>query len=184
MNPIDAARRLATVFDGDGLPYGLGGALALGVWGAPRATKGVDVSVFVETDQLGRVLDSLERAGALVNREDAVRSVDRIGLFQARLGRIVIDVFMSDHPHAAQMAARVCLVAEPDGARLAFISAEDLCLHKLMFGRAKDVVDLERLFAVRVLDLAYVRTWLTQMVPAQDRRLAILDDLERRFGAP
>lgn len=184
MNPIDAARRLAAAFDADGLSYGIGGALALGVWGAPRATKDVDVSVFVESDQLGRVLDSLERVGALVNREDAVRGVERIGLFQARLGKIVIDVFISDHPQAAEMAARVCWIADPDGAKLAFISAEDLCLYKLMFGRAKDVVDLERLFAVRVLDLSYIRRWLTQMVPGQDRRLGILDDLERRFGSP
>ncbi|MBL0216129.1 MAG: hypothetical protein IPQ07_19880 [Myxococcales bacterium] len=50
MNPIDAARRLAAAFDADGLSYGIGGALALGVWGAPRATKDVDVSVFVESD--------------------------------------------------------------------------------------------------------------------------------------
>lgn len=65
-----------------------------------------------------------------------------------------------------------------------FISAEDLCLHKLLFGRAKDVTDLERLLAVRpLIDLAYVRSWLVQMVPAGDRRLEILDDLEQRFAA-
>jgi hypothetical protein len=33
------------------------------------------------------------------------------------------------------------------------------------------------------MDLAYVRGWLTKMLPAGDRRFALLDDLERRFAA-
>jgi hypothetical protein len=47
--------------------------------------------------------------------------------------------------------------------------------------RARDVADLESLFAVRTMDTAYVRYWLEQMVPAGDRRLDLLRDLERRF---
>jgi len=71
------------------------------------------------------------------------------------------------------------------GGRLWFLSAEDLCLHKLIYGRPKDLVDLERLLAVRPgMDLAYVRSWMTRMVPAGDRRVAALDDLERRFHSP
>ncbi len=181
MNPIDVAHRLAVVFEEDNVPYGFGGALALGVWGAPRATKDVDVSVFVARGELARVLDSLERAGAMVRREDAVRDVARIGLFQARVGRIVLDVFVSDHSHAQAAASRIKRVAGPGGALLAFISAEDLCIHKLLFGRPKDIVDLERLFAVRSLDTTYVRSWVVQMIPVDDPRLAVLDDLEQRF---
>lgn len=45
------------------------------------------------------------------------------------------------------------------------------------------MIDLERLIARnRSMDLAYVRGWLTKMVPAGDRRFALLDDLERRFA--
>jgi len=41
---------------------------------------------------------------------------------------------------------------------------------------------VERLLAVRAgLDLAYVRSWLVQMVPAGDTRIAVLDDLAARF---
>jgi hypothetical protein len=74
---------------------------------------------------------------------------------------------------------------EVEGGRLWFLSAEDLCLHKLIYGRPKDIIDLERLIAVRPnIDLAYVRSWMTRMVPAGDRRFAALDDLERRFKSP
>ena len=39
----EAARRIADALEAAGIPYGIGGALALGVWGFPRATKDVDV---------------------------------------------------------------------------------------------------------------------------------------------
>jgi hypothetical protein len=70
----------------------------------------------------------------------------------------------------------------PSGAELWFISAEDLCIMKLIYGRSKDIPDLERMFATMSLDLDYARAWLTKMVPAGDRRFALLDDLERRFA--
>lgn len=185
MNAIEAARRIGQCFDEDRIPYAIGGALALGVWGAPRATKDVDLSVFVGRDELGRVLDSLERAGVLVPRDQAAKDVVRIGLAKGRLGRIVVDVFMSDHPQYVQMGQRVRTIKDSTGWEARFISPEDLCLHKLVFGRPKDLTDLENLLAVRgELDLDYVRGWLVQMVPPGDRRLAVLDDLERRFRQP
>jgi hypothetical protein len=182
MNASEAAQHLGECFDEDGIVYGIGGAIALGVWGAPRTTIDVDVSTFVPRDQLPRVLDSLERAGVVVNRADAARDVDRIGLFTGRLGRIVIDVFVSAHPQHDAMKRRLRRVTAANGRAYSFITAEDLSVHKLVFGRAKDITDLENLFAANPeLDIAYVRSWLVQMVPANDRRLGVIDDLERRF---
>jgi hypothetical protein len=63
-----------------------------------------------------------------------------------------------------------------------FLSPEDLALLKLIDGRPKDQVDLERLFAAcGDLDLAYVRSWLERIVPAGDTRLDALNDLAVRF---
>ncbi len=183
MNAIEAARRIGECFDEDHIPYAIGGALALGVWGAPRATKDVDVSAFVRRDELGRVLDSLDRAGVIVARDQAARDVARIGLVQGRLGLIVVDVFVSEHPQYDDMKRRTRRVVDPDGWSGAFISPEDLCIHKLVFGRHKDIADLENLFALRRdLDVTYIRSWLVQMIPAGDARLGVLDDLVRRFG--
>jgi hypothetical protein len=184
LNAIEAARRIGEGLDEDSIPYAIGGALALGVWGAPRATKDVDLSVFVRRDELGRVLDSLERVGVMISREQAAKDVARIGLAKGRLGMIVVDVFLSEHPQYLEMARRARRVVDPaTGWSASFISAEDLCIHKLVFGRHKDIGDLESLFAVRRdLDLAYVRGWLVQMVPHGDARLTVLDDLERRFA--
>ncbi len=185
MNALEAAQRIGACFDDDHIPYGVGGALALGVWAVPRATKDVDISAFVTDAELPRVLDSLERAGVMIDRDAAVKDVMRIGLFKGRLGRILVDVFVSQHPQYAAMRSRTIRVVDAAGVSTAFLSPEDLAVHKLVFGRPKDIADLEGLFARRHdLDVGYVREWLAQMVPTGDPRLAVLDDLVRRFLAP
>lgn len=106
MSAADVARRLADRLDENGIAYAIGGALALGVWGAPRNTVDVDISVFVDPTDLDGVVDALERAGALFERDKVASSVARIGLVRARVGRTPIDVFISRHPHFAEMARR------------------------------------------------------------------------------
>jgi len=182
MNAIQTAKHLASCLDEDHLPYAIGGALALGVWGASRATNDVDISIFVERERWPTMFDALERAGVMIDRNEATRDFTRIGLYKGRLGKLAVDIFVSDHPQADEMLRRRQLVGGTY-----FISAEDLIVHKLIFGRPKDEIDLQRLVSARsTLDLDYVRRWLTKMLPVGDRRFAILDDLERRFatGSP
>lgn len=180
MNPTAVAQRIGDRLEEAQLPYAIGGALALGVWGAPRVTKDVDLSIFAR-DDFAAVSEALERAGMIFDREAAPKTIERIGMFNGKLAGVVVDVFMSGHPHMTEMEQRRVRVDAPDGTHLYFISAEDLCVMKLLYGRAKDLGDLERLFATRTLDLAYVRRWLAVM-PFAGTRLRALDDLERRFA--
>ena len=183
--PTEVVGRLADRFDEDGLPYAMGDALALGAWGVPRTTTDVDVSVFVSERELNRLLDSVERAGAVVDRAKAHRSVARAGLFVAFFGRTRIDLFIAHHPWHAEMQRRRVSLPTPDGQPRWFLSLEDTALARLLYARPKDVLDLERLFAVQAghIDLAYLRQWLPRMVPAGDARLGLLEDLARRRAA-
>jgi hypothetical protein len=183
--PADLASHLADRFDEDQLPYAFGGALCLGAWGVPRTTSDVDVAVFVSEADLGRALDSVERAGALVDRGEAARTVARTGMFFARLAGTRVDVFIAHHPLHGDMERRRTLLTTPDGKRRWFLSVEDLVVTKLIYGRPKDISDLDRLFAVQSgkLDVGYVRGWLERIVPASDARHGALESLVQRFGA-
>ncbi|MFN0246174.1 MAG: DUF6036 family nucleotidyltransferase [Kofleriaceae bacterium] len=180
MNALEAACRLSERLDEAGIDYAIGGALALGVWGAPRATRDVDLSVFVDDRNLASVVDAFERAGVRFDHAAAISDVARIGFFRGVMGKVPIDTFISRHPHFWEMRARRRVVRTPDGHDLYFVTAEDLCVMKLVYGRDKDVTDLERLFAVRGLDVSYIRHWLARIAVGPDR-LEVLDDLERRF---
>jgi hypothetical protein len=184
MNAFELSEHIAARLDEDQLEYAIGGALALTAWAIPRDTHDVDISVFAAEAELPRVIDALERSGVMVDRADAVKSVSRIGMFTGRAGRTLVDVFISTHPHFLEMRNRRQRLKYPSGATLWFLSAEDLTVMKLLYGRTKDIADLERMFSALTLDLAYVRLWLAKMVPVNDRRLALVDDLETRFIAP
>ena len=181
--PVDIAAHIADRFDEDGLPYAFGGSLALGAWGVPRTTSDVDVALFVPESDLERAFDSVERAGAMVDRREAARMVTRTGMFFAAIARTRLDVFIAHHPVHADMERRRVALETLDGKRRWFLSAEDVVLTKLIYGREKDVADLQRLFAVRgrTLDVPYVSEWLGKIVPPGDRRLSLLADLRRRF---
>lgn len=180
------AAALGDRFDEAGLPYAFGGALALGVWSVPRATVDVDVSVFVPPERLDDVFHALERAGALIPYDDARERVDKAGPFIVRLLGIRVGIFVAHHPLHDDMAARRRSIRDPFGDPRWYLSPEDVALTTLIYHRPKDVIDLERLFAVQrdQLDLDYIRGWLQRIVSADDTRHATLDDLARRFAHP
>ncbi len=181
MTPLALSAHIGACLDEDKIDYAIGGALALTAWAVIRNTKDVDLSVFAPSSELPRVFDALERAGVMIDRNDATAAVARIGMFTGRSGHTLVDVFVGDHPHFHAMRQRRKQLAYPSGQKCWFVSAEDLCVLELLYGRTKDLADLERLFAVLPeLDVAYMRGWLDQLPGAEQKR-AILDELVRRF---
>lgn len=166
------ARRLADVLQERGIPYAIGGSIALAAWGYARATIDVDLDVFVEHDGLEPVFDALESAGCVLDRSAAgARARDR-GDFQASLHGMRVDVFVPSIPlydAAHKRVRREVLLGRPAH----FLSPEDLATFKLLFFRTKDVLDVERLLAVRGpdFDRGYVRAWLVDLVGEDDERI-------------
>lgn len=177
-NAFDAGMLIAQRLDIHGVPYAIGGALAYGQYGIPRATNDVDVNVFVSPDGLAEVLAALRDVGCDVDAVAAVAAATDQGMFVARLAGFRIDVFTPsiDFSWEAQRTRVRHLI---DGREVWFLSAEALCVFKLLFFRSKDVADLERLIAVygHALDAAYVRARMVEMMGPDDPRIAMWDGL-------
>ncbi len=58
MNAFELSRHIAERLEENGLDYAIGGALALTAWAIPRDTKDVDISVFAQDEELGKVIDA------------------------------------------------------------------------------------------------------------------------------
>lgn len=174
----ELARRLADVLEAAGLPYAVGGALALGVWGFPRATNDVDLDLFVEDEGLPRALEVLRAAGCDVDLPAALASARERGDLQIHFGGMRVDVFVPSVPLYASAQERI-RQAPLEGRPAWFLSPEDLAIFKLLFFRTKDILDVERLVAFlgSGFDRAYVRTWLVRLVGEQDERVARWDRL-------
>jgi hypothetical protein len=169
----ELARRLADTLEAAEVPHAIGGALALGVWGFPRATNDVDLDIFVGPDQLKPVLEILLRGGFAVDVDAALESARTRGDFKLWWHGMRVDVFVASLPFYDTVRQRV--QQAPLGGRPAwFLSAEDLAIFKMLFFRTKDILDLERLVAFMgsSFDLAYVRNWLIALVGPDDERVA------------
>lgn len=178
-----AAWAVADALERAGLPYAIGGAMAYNLWSVPRATKDVDVNVFVDTARLGEVLRALHAAGVDLDDDAARRGHSDGGYFVGHLGPVRVDVFTPSIPFSWE-AEKTRVRATLDGVEHWFLSAEATAVFKLMFFRGKDIVDLERLVATQgeKLDHAYVHAWIAEMMGEDDPRTLTWDDLVRRFG--
>lgn len=175
---LAAGLLIAEAFQRHGIPYALGGALAYGQYGIPRATNDVDINVFVEPVALGPVFEALRELGIELDEALARQAATSEGLFVARYGLFRLDVFTPSIPFSWQ-AQQTRVRHTVDGKGVWFLSAEALCVFKLLFFRGKDVADLERLIAVHgaALDGSYVREKIITMLGADDARVATWDRL-------
>lgn len=180
----EVALLLARALHEASIPYAVGGAIAYGYWGAARGTKDVDLNVFVPAENPEGALAVLASARLRFELTAAVESARERGEVRAWHGDVPVDLFFNSiplHESAARRAVEVTLLGRP----IRILSAEDLTVFKLLFNRPKDLLDVERLVALRGggLDRDYVREWLVDAVGASDTRVDYWDQLCRDLPA-
>jgi hypothetical protein len=177
---FEAAILVANTLEHHGIAYAIGGALAYGQYGIPRATNDVDVNVFIELADLDTVFTAFRALGVAIDAPAARSAAEREGLIVLRLADFRLDVFTPSIDFAWE-AARTRVRHTVDGVGVWFLSVEALCVFKLLFFRGKDVVDLERLVAVQgqAIDASYVRSQIAAMLGEDDLRVATWDRLWR-----
>lgn len=174
----EVARELADALDARGIPYAVGGAMALGQWGVPRGTLDVDLNLWVDPARPTEAAHLIGQLGCQLNSAAVIRSLLDKGWAYAFLHDVHVDFYLPTRDfHASVLARRQ---RRPLLGRDAwFLSAEDLAVFKLILFRLKDKADLEALLVVRgrEMDREYVRTWISRIAGGGDLRLKTWDEL-------
>lgn len=171
-------RLVADALDAAGIPYACGGAIALNYWAEPRATRDLDVNIFLREDGAPRTLDALAMAGVPIQRERDLPPILRDAQVRIPWDDMPLDLFFASVPFLDACAGRRVTVTFA-GAPLSILSAEDILICKTLFNREKDWPDIRTIVQMQGarLDGAYIRSWLHAMIGPDDERTARVERL-------
>lgn len=179
------ALAIAALVEREGFAYAFMGGLAVPIWGIPRATYDVDLTLAADTETVNRFLRSVKDAGFEVEPpfergfRDSVSGMQklRIDWWTAESRRIEVDVFLVTTEYQSAAFARRVRV-RLNGSDLWVLGPADLILHKLVAGRPKDLADVQNILSVQgMTDAEYTRHWARRLGVA-----AALDEALQRAG--
>ena len=162
--------RIARGLDSRGIPYMLIGGQAVLLYGEPRLTRDVDVSLGVGPEKLPTVLDWVHESGWKVLVESPADFVGRTLVLPCAepASGIRVDLiftFSTFERQAVQRARSVQIGTTP----VRFATVEDLVVHKVVAGRPRDIEDARSILLKNPdLDAGYVRGWLRKLEPGAD----------------
>lgn len=167
--PADLLRALSAALSSHGVRWYLFGAQAVTIWGRPRLTTDVDVTIRLQSGSTADLVTALSAAGFRLSEsfsDEFVRSTRVLPLIHQSTG-MPLDVVLAGPGLEEQFLDRAVVVALDDFA-VPVISPEDLVVTKVLAGRDKDVEDIRGVLRVRagLLDLDYIRRTLATIEEA------------------
>ncbi len=151
------------------LPHAFGGALALAFCTQePRATKDIDVNVFIGSERT----DSLAEALLPEVQIDASATARLRRDAQVRLWweRTPVDVFLSNHAFHEEVRGRVQHVPFGGVDALPVLACADLAVFKAFFARPKDVLDVATMAAAHTVDVDELRSSVAALMGGHGER--------------
>ena len=162
--------RIAEVLATAEVPYMVIGGLANAVWGEPRATLDIDVTVLVPDQRIPEVAQTLGRSFDLLVQHpiEFVRQT-RVLPLRSREG-VRLDVIFGLLPFEEE-AVRRAVEVEVAGSSVRFCTAEDLILMKVISDRERDLEDARGVLKRRAaqLDFAYLDPRVIELSQVTER---------------
>lgn len=155
--------RLAHALDQAHLPYMVIGGQAVLLYGEPRLTRDIDITLGVDVDRQADVIGLATSLvlTPLVDPKSFTRDTMVLPCLDSTTG-IRIDFIFSFTPYERQAIDRAAHISIGN-AQVRFATPEDLIVHKMLAGRPRDHEDVIGILLKQPnLDLAYVRHWLAQ----------------------
>jgi Nucleotidyltransferase of unknown function (DUF6036) len=144
---------LAAWLDREQIPYMVIGGFAVTVWGEPRFTRDLDVTVSVPPERLHRTIEQMcSEFTPLV--ADPQKFVTETRVLPLMVSAVPVDMVFAVLPYEEAAIARAQKLDLKNGS-VRICSPEDLILHKIVSRRARDHEDIEGVFRYRHAELDY-----------------------------
>lgn len=168
--PVDLFRALADALQRAGASWYVFGAQAVLIWGRPRLTADVDVTVRLDPEDSERLVRAMEASGFAVRgiaTSEFVR-LTRVLPFVHTSSHWPVDIVLAGPGLEERFLRDAQLVDVGDDVRVPFIRAEDLIVTKILAGRSKDLDDVRGVLLERLdrMDEASIRDTLAMLEQA------------------
>jgi predicted nucleotidyltransferase len=165
--------KIGTTLDKGNLPYMIIGGQAVLLYGEPRLTRDIDITLGVSIDYLDKLLHIIEQIPLNPLPEDIPTFVRQTMVLPAmdKSTGIRVDFIFSFTPYetqAIQRAKKVNIL----GQDVSFAAVEDLIIHKIFAGRPRDIEDVRVvLLKNRDMDIQYIEAWLKEFDAAANENI-------------
>jgi predicted nucleotidyltransferase len=158
-------QKIAQGLDEEKIPYMIIGGQAVLLYGTPRLTRDIDITLGVDTDMFLPIEKLCRQLGLKTlpeNPEDFARDTKVLPAEEPE-SRIRVDFIFSFTPYEAQAIKRTKQVLMGDYP-VKFASCEDVIIHKMIAARAVDVEDVRNILIKHKdsADLEYIKQWLSE----------------------
>jgi predicted nucleotidyltransferase len=158
-------KRIARRLDEDKIPYMVIGGQAVLVYGRPRLTRDIDITLGIDTDDFVLVEKACKKLNLKIlpeKPEEFARDTRVLPVEEVK-SKIRVDFVFSFSECEKQALERTRNVLIGDYS-VKFASCEDVIIHKMVAGRAVDEEDVRSILIKNkgAIDLKYVKKWLSE----------------------
>ncbi len=167
-------KKIGPSLDKHNIPYMVIGGQAVLLYGEPRLTKDIDITLGVGVDHLAEMKKIVDGLGLkyLTREVDAFVKETMVLPVAHQESGIRVDFIFSFSPYerqAIERATRVHFGRTP----IKFAALEDLVIHKMIAGRPRDLEDIESILVKNPeYDSRYIEKWLAEFDTALDKKYA------------
>jgi len=152
------------------LPYMIVGGQAVLLYGEPRLTRDIDITLGVNVDHLDQLLKAVQEIPLKPLPEDIVSFVRQTMVLPTldEQTSIRVDFIFAFTPYETGAIKRAKKV-KIEGQEINFASPEDLIIHKIFAGRPRDIEDVRIVLLKNPdIDMQYIRGWLKEFDESSD----------------
>ena len=174
-------KKIARCLDKSKIPYMIIGGQAVLLYGTPRLTRDIDITLGIDTDKFLLIEKVCKKSGLKLlpkNPEDFAKDTKVLPAEDTK-SKIRVDFIFSFTPFEKQAIKRTKRVLM-DGYSVKFASCEDVIIHKMFAGRAIDLEDVRNIVIKNrnKINLKYIKRWLLKFSKVSEQK-GILERFNR-----
>ncbi|WP_297445028.1 nucleotidyl transferase AbiEii/AbiGii toxin family protein [Desulfurobacterium sp.] len=147
--------------DSRNIPYMIIGGQAVLLYGEPRLTRDIDITLGVDIEKLPEIISLTKECRLKIlteNPKDFVQKTWVLPTFNKESG-FRVDFIFSWSPYEKEALSRVRIV-NIENYPVKFASPEDVIIHKMLAGRPRDFEDIKSILRKQKVNKKLITYWL------------------------